>query len=49
MEFLFWELCQEYHPNRLAGEEIPAGIIKLAEDRFQEIRSAYAVMVTSRS
>ena len=43
------ELCQEYHPNRLAGEEIPAGIIKLAKERFQEIQSAYAVVVTSRS
>ena len=45
----FRELCQEYHPNRLAGEEIPAGIIKLAEEKFQEIQSAYAVVVTSRS
>ena len=43
------ELCQEFHPNRLAGEEIPAGIVKLAEERFQEIQSAYAVVVESRS
>ena len=42
-------LSREYHPDRLAGEEIPAGIIKLAEDRFQEIQSAYAVVVASRS
>ena len=32
----FRELCQEYHPDRLAGE-IPAGILKLAMERFQEI------------
>ena len=43
------ELCQEYHPDRLAGEEIPAGIVKLAEEKFQEIQSAYAVVVKSRS
>ena len=42
------ELCKEYHPNRLAGEEIPASIVKLAEERFQEIQSAYAVVVTYR-
>ena len=45
----FRELCQEYHPDRLAGEEIPAGIVKLAEEKFQEIQSAYAVVVESRS
>ena len=45
----FRELCQEYHPDRLAGEEIPAGIVKLAEEKFQEIQSAYAVVVKSRS
>ena len=28
------ELSREYHPDRLAGEEIPAGIVKLAEERF---------------
>ena len=44
----FRELCQDYHPDRLAGEEIPAGIIRLAEERFQEIQSAYAVVVQSR-
>ena len=42
------ELCQEYHPDRLSGE-IPAGIVKLAEEKFQEIQSAYAVVVESRS
>ena len=45
----FRELCQEYHPDSLAGEEIPAGIVKLAEEKFQEIQSAYAVVVESRS
>ena len=44
----FRELCQEFHPDRLAGEEIPAGIVKLAEERFQEIQGAYEVVVTSR-
>ena len=44
MEFLFWELCQEFHPNRLAGEKIPPGVIKLAEEKFQEIQSAYAAV-----
>ncbi len=32
----FRDLCQEYHPDRLAGE-IPAGILKLGMERFQEI------------
>ena len=45
----FRELCQEYHPDRLAGEEIPAGIVKLAVERFQEIQGAYEVVVKSRS
>ena len=45
----FRELCQEYHPDRLAGEEIPGGIVKLAEERFLEIQSAFAVVVESRS
>lgn len=45
----FRELCQEYHPDRLAGEEVPAGIIRLAEERFQEIQSACEVVVKSRS
>ncbi len=45
----FRELCQEYHPDRLAGEEIPAGIVKLAGEKFQEIQSAYEVVVKSRS
>ena len=49
LERKFRELCQENHPDRLAGEEIPAGIIKLAEERFQEIQSAYEVVVKSRS
>ena len=49
LERKYRELSREYHPDRLAGEEIPAGIVKLAEERFQEIRSAYAVVVTSRS
>ena len=48
LERKFRELCQENHPDRLAGEEIPAGIIKLAEERFQEIQSAYEVVVKSR-
>jgi len=43
------ELSREYHPARLAGEEIPAGIIRLAEEKFQEIQSAYTVVVKSRS
>ena len=43
------ELSGEYRPDRLAGEEVPAGIIKLVEGRFQEIQSAYAVVATSRS
>ena len=45
----FRELCREYYPDRLAGEEIPAGIIRLAEEKFQEIQSAYEVVVKSRS
>ena len=45
----FRELCQEYHPNRLAGEEIPAEIVKLAKEKFQKIQSAYEVVVKSRS
>ena len=44
----FRELCQEYHPDRLAGE-VPAGIVKLAREKFQEIQSAYALLATSRS
>ena len=44
----FRELCQEYHPDRLAGE-VPAGIVKLAEEKIQEIQSAYAVVVESWS
>ena len=43
------ELSREYHPDRLVGEEIPASIVKLAKEKFQEIRSAYRVVVTSRS
>ena len=49
LERKYRELSREYHPDRLAGEEIPAGIIRLAEEKFQEIQSAYAVVVTSRS
>ena len=45
----FRELCQENRPDRLAGEEVPAAIIKLVEEKFQEIRAAYEVVVTSRS
>ena len=44
----FRELCQEYHPDRLAGE-IPAGIVKLAGEKFQEIQSAYEVVLESRN
>ena len=43
------ELCQEYHPDRLTGEEVPAGITKLVEERFQEVQSAYEVVLESRS
>ena len=43
------ELSREYHPDRLVGEEIPASIVKLAKEKFQEIQSAYGVVVTSRS
>ncbi len=42
------ELSREYHPDKLSGE-VPAGIVKLAEEKFQEIQSAYALVVTSRS
>ena len=45
----FRELGQENHPDRLAGEEVPAGIIKLVEEKFQEIQGAYEVVVKSRS
>ena len=45
----FRELCRVFHPDRLAGEEIPAGIIRLAGKRFQEIQSAYEVVVKSRT
>ena len=48
LKLKFRGLCQEYHPDRLAGE-IPAGIVKLAGEKFQEIQSAYAVVVESRS
>ena len=44
----FRKLCQEYHPDRLSGE-LPAGIVKLAGEKFQEIQSAYKVVVESRS
>ena len=44
----FRKLCQENRPDRVAGEEIPAGIVKLAEERFQEIQGAYEVVVKSR-
>ena len=36
------------NPDRLAGEEIPAEIIKLVEEKFQEIQSAYEVVTKSR-
>ena len=45
----FGELSQENRPDRLTGEEIPAGIIKLVEERFQEIQGAYEVVVKFRS
>ena len=45
----FRELCQENRPDRLAGEEVPAAIIKLVEEKFQEIRAAYEVVVECRS
>ena len=32
----FQELCQENHPDRLAGEEMLAGIIKLVEGIVSE-------------
>ena len=44
----FRELCQENRPDRLAGEEVPAAIIKLVEEKFQEIRAAYEVVVECR-
>ena len=34
LKMKYRELSREYHPDRLAGEEIPAGIVKLAEERF---------------
>lgn len=43
------ELSREYHPDRLLCEEIPAIIVKLAKEKFQEIQSAYEVVVESRS
>ena len=42
------ELSREYHPDRLVGEEIPASIVKLAKERFQEIQNAYEVVMESR-
>ena len=42
------ELIAGDHPDRLS-EEVPAGMVKLAEEKFQEIQSAYALVVTSRS
>ena len=45
----FRELCQENHRTRLAGEEIPAGIIKLVEEKIQEIQGAYEVVMKSRN
>ena len=45
----FRELCQENRPDRLTGEEVPAGIIKLVEEKFQEIQGAYGVVMKSRN
>ena len=42
------DLYQEYHPDRLDAKEIPAGIIKLVEEKFQEIQNAYEVVMESR-
>ena len=48
MEFLFWELCQEYHPDRPSHSDIPAGVVRLVEEKFQEIQNAYVMVMESR-
>ncbi len=42
------ELYQEYHPDRPSHSDLPAGIVKLVEEKFQEIQNAYEVVMESR-
>ena len=35
------DLYQEYHPDRPSHSDLPAGVVKLVEEKFQEIQNAY--------
>ena len=41
-------LMSQYHPDKLIGQGLPAGMIKAATERSQEIQAAYDCVKKSR-
>lgn len=42
------KLVKEYHPDTIAGKDLPKGFVDFAHHRFKEIHSAYEILKKER-